>query len=72
MRVWWFRRWIEMAYMKNGDLADYLQRKPKKPLQLSWIQQMASTIRFTSLPCAQDTGGENPYIDTGISRTTKL
>jgi len=20
--------------------------------------------RFTSLPCAQDTGGENPYIDT--------
>jgi hypothetical protein len=43
-----------MAYMKNGDLADYLQRKPKKPLQLAWIQQMASTIRFTSLPCAQD------------------
>src|SRR3989440_12138738 len=22
------------------------------------------TTRFTSLPCAPDTGGENPYIDT--------
>jgi hypothetical protein len=21
-------------------------------------------LPFTSLPCAQDTGGENPYIDT--------
>ena len=21
-------------------------------------------LSFTSLPCAQDTGGENPYIDT--------
>jgi hypothetical protein len=22
------------------------------------------SLRFTSLPCAQDTGGENPYVDT--------
>ena len=26
--------------------------------------EMHACKRFTSLPCAQDTGGENPYIDT--------
>lgn len=35
-----------MALWKNGDLADYIQRKPEKSLQLAWIRQMASTIRY--------------------------
>jgi hypothetical protein len=33
-------------------------RSPQSPNPLS------STIPFTSLPCAHDLGGENPYVDT--------
>jgi hypothetical protein len=37
------------------------------PEQYSSLDMYASSLmppRFTSLPCAQDAGGENPYIDT--------
>jgi serine/threonine protein kinase len=37
---------IEMALLQNGNLADYIQRKPNKSLQFAWIYQMTGTIRY--------------------------
>jgi hypothetical protein len=34
------------------------------PLKTFRARILRACISFTGLPCAQDTGGENPYIDT--------
>ena len=61
---------IEMAYMKNGSLSQYLElREPPYYLFSRWILQLAMTIRYAHSKCVilADIASKNVLLDENMS-----
>lgn len=61
---------IRMAYMKNGNLREYLAReRPNKKTQLSWLRDMAHTLAYIHTRCiiVADIRLENFLLDENLS-----
>ena len=61
---------IEMAYMKNGSLSQYLElREPPHYLVSRWTLQLATTIRYAHSKCVilADIASKNVLLDENMS-----
>ncbi len=61
---------IEMVYMKNGSLSQYLElRKPPNHLVSQWILQLAKTILYAHSKCVilADIATKNVLLDDNMS-----